>query len=75
MQRLRHLELADLRHRAVDRAVLREQAAVEQHPHRLDRVQRDALGARQDLRAQSVGQARDEAGEELLHRRGGSGSR
>ena len=36
-------------------------AAVEQHAHGLDRVERDALGAVEDLLAQRLRQARDEA--------------
>ena len=40
---------------AVDRPFLGEQAAVEQHPHRLDRVQRDALARVEDLVAQLLG--------------------
>ena len=52
VQRLRHLERVDLADRPVDGALLDEQAAVEQHPHRLDRVERDALGAGEDLLAQ-----------------------
>ena len=43
VQRLGHLERLDLAGRPVDGALLGEQAAVEQHPHRLDRVQRHAL--------------------------------
>ena len=68
MQRLGHLELADLRHRVVHRALLDDEAAVEQHPHRLDRVERDTFGAGEDLLSGPVGQARHESGEELLHR-------
>ena len=41
VQRLRHLERADLADRPVDRTLSHEQAAVEQHPHRLDRVERE----------------------------------
>ena len=47
-----------------------EQPAVEQHPHRLDGVERDAFGAVEDARAQLVGQTRHEAGEEVVHRVG-----
>ena len=71
VQRLRHLERADLADRAVDRALLHEQAAVEQHPHRLDRIERHALGAGEDLVAQRCRQAGDEPDQELLHRGGG----
>ena len=60
VQRLGHLERLDLARGLVDGPLLGEQAAVEQHPHRLDRVQGDALGAREDLRAQPLGQARHE---------------
>ena len=38
--------------RPVDVALTGEQAAVEQHPHRLDRVERHALGAGEDLGAE-----------------------
>ena len=68
VQRLRHLEGLDLGGRAVDVAVARERAAVEEHSHRLDRVQRHPFGPREDLIAQSVGKARDEAGEQRAHR-------
>ena len=64
MQRLRHVERLDLACRAVDVALAREEAAVEEHPDRLDRVQRNALGAREDLAAQ-VGR---EAGDEPVER-------
>ena len=68
VQRLGHLELADLRDGAVDRALLCDQAPVEQHPHRLDGVERDALGAGEDLLTRAFGQARHEPREKLLHR-------
>ena len=61
VQRLRHLERLDLAGRPVHRPFLGEQAAVEQHPHRLDRVQRHALRAREDLVAQPLRQARARA--------------
>ena len=61
VQRLRHLERLDLAGTPVDRAVLDEQPAVEQHPHRLDRVQRHALCAREDLVAQARRAARGRA--------------
>ena len=61
MQRLRDLELADLAGRAVDGALLHEQAAVEQHADGLDRVERDALGAGEDLRAQRLAAGRARA--------------
>ncbi len=68
VQRLWHLERADFADRPVDRTLPHEQAAVEQHPHRLDRVERDALGPREDLLAHRFRQAGDEPGQELLHR-------
>ena len=52
----------------VRRALLHEQAAVEQHPHGLDRVQRDAFGAGEDAIADVGRKPRHEAGEQLLHR-------
>ena len=48
VQRLGHLERLDHAGRPVDVALLDEEAAVEQHPHGLDRVQRHALGAGED---------------------------
>ena len=68
VQRLGHLERLDRAGRAVDVAVAREQAAVEEHPHRLDRVERHALRALEDPRAQVVGEPGHEAVEQLLHR-------
>ena len=43
-------------------------AAVEQHAHRLDRVERDPVRTPADLRAHVVGQARDEPVEQRVHR-------
>ena len=59
---------ADLTGEAVDAVLLDEEAAVEEHADRLDRVQRHAFGAREDALAQLVGQAGDEPVEELAHR-------
>ena len=67
VQRLGHLERLDLAGRRVDRAVLDEQAAVEQHPHRLDCVEGHALSAREDLFFQPVGEPGHQTLEELLH--------
>ena len=53
VQRLGHVERLDRPGRPVDVAFAGEQAAVEQHPHRLDRVERNALGAGEDLAAQA----------------------
>ena len=50
VQRLGNRELLDRPRRAVRVAAALEQPAVEQHPHRLDRVERNALGAAEDLR-------------------------
>ena len=58
VQRLRHLERLDLARQPVRGAVLDEQAAVEQHPHGLDRVERDALGASEDAVANLDREAR-----------------
>src|SRR5436190_11178226 len=44
VKRFGYLERLDLADGSVDRAFLDERAAVEQHPHRLDCVERDALG-------------------------------
>ena len=52
VQRLRHFERGNLAGRAVDRALLYQQASVEQHPHRLDRVQRHSFSPREDLLTQ-----------------------
>jgi hypothetical protein len=51
----------------VRRLVLRDQAAVEQHPYRLDGVERHALGALEDLLHDGRGQPRNEPAEELDH--------
>ena len=58
-----------------DGPVVDEQPAVEQHPNGLDGIERDALGAAEDLPCAAPGQARDEAVEQALHRAAASGSR
>jgi hypothetical protein len=68
MQRLGHLERLDLARGLVDRPLLGKEAPVEEHSHRLDGIQRHALRAREDLRAQPLRQARHETLEQLLHR-------
>ena len=68
VQRLRHLERLHRPGHSVCRAFLNEEPAVEQHPHGLDRVQRDALGAREDAVANLRGKTRHEPRQELLHR-------
>ena len=68
MQRLRHLERLDRAGRLVDLSLLCEQAAVEEHAHRLDRVQRHALRSLQDATPELVRQSGNESGEQLFHR-------
>ena len=75
VQRLRNLERVDLRRGPVDGALLDEQSAVEEHPHRLHRVERDALGALEDLAAHLLGQARHETRSNSSIAPAGSGSR
>jgi hypothetical protein len=60
-QRLGHVEVAHVAGQDVARALLRQQPAVEQHPDRLDRVERDAFGASEDAARDLVRQPRDEA--------------
>ena len=67
MKRFRHLERLDLAYRSVDGAFLDERAAIEQHSHRLDCVERNALGADEDLLAQSLRQAGNKAAQQLIH--------
>src|SRR4051794_14893217 len=45
VERLGYVERDDRARWPVEGAVLDERAAVEEHPHRLDRIQRNALGA------------------------------
>src|SRR2546429_103011 len=52
----------------VGRALLNKETPVEQHPHRLDCVQRDAFGPSKDTVAYLRGKPRHETGQELLHR-------
>ena len=68
VQRLGHFKRLDCSGQAIRGPLLDEQAAVEQHPNRLDRVQGHALGALEDLPAKLLGQPRDEPGEQLVHR-------
>ena len=68
MQRLRDLELLDRPRQPIRGAFRCEQAAVEQHAHGLDRVQRDTLGTLEDAVAQLARQPGHEPGKELLHR-------
>ena len=68
VQRLGHLQRADLAHRPVGGPLLNEVAAVEQHPDRLDRIERDALGPGQDLLAKRGWEPGNEPEQEVLHR-------
>src|SRR6266498_4902029 len=69
MQCLGDLEGLDRAGRPIASPCAFEQPAVEQHPHRLDGVQRYTLGALEDLCQQLLRQAGHEAVEQLLHRR------
>ena len=68
VQRLRHFERLHRPRHPVGGAFLDKEAAVEQHAHGLDRVQRDAFGAREDAVADVRGKPRHQACQELLHR-------
>ena len=68
VQRLRHLERLDLARDAIRGTILDQEATIEQHPHRLDRIQRHTLRPRQDLAAQRRRQPRHQARQQLAHR-------
>jgi hypothetical protein len=68
VQRLGHVEVDEVAGQDVAWTVLRQQLAVEEHPDRLDRVERNALGAVEDAASDLVGQAGDQALERLAHR-------
>jgi len=68
VQRFRHLERVDRPRHAVGGAFLNKEAAVEEHPHGLDRVEGDAFGTREDPVAYLRGEPRHEPGQQLLHR-------
>ncbi len=68
-KRLGHLQRLHRAGRAVHAALLHHVAPVEQHPHRLDCVERHALRPCQDLRRQALGEAGDKAVEQRPHRR------
>src|SRR6186997_1669746 len=67
LQRLGNLQFVDRPGLTVDRSLLDQESAVEQHPHRFDRVQRDAFGTPQDLLPKLERKAGYEAVEEGLH--------
>ena len=68
VQRLRDVERRDLAARDECVAVARQQATVEQHPHGLDRVERNAVGALADLHTQLVAEPWREPAQELVQR-------
>ncbi len=68
VQRLGHLELADRAGRAVGVSFADDEAAVEQHADRLDRVEGHAFGAGEDSRAHVFREARHESRQQLVHR-------
>ena len=70
VQRLRHRERVDLADDPIRAVRLLELPAVHEHPHRLDGVERDSLGAGADCGSHLLRQARDEAVQERLHRVG-----
>ena len=67
MQRLRHVEPVDLARGPVEVALTLQESAVEQHPHRLHRVQRHAFRAGHDPPVEQLRQAGRESVEQLLH--------
>ena len=68
LQRLGDLEIGDVAGDDVTGALLHEDAAILEHPDRLDRVERDPLGALNDLRDKLVGEAGSETLEHRLDR-------
>ena len=68
VQGLRHLERPDRARDRVPVSLRLEQAPVEQHAHRLDRVQGNALRTLEDLAHELVGQPRHEPAHQLAHR-------
>jgi len=73
VQRLGYREPLDRSDEAIGAVRPLDLAAVEQHPHRLDGVERDTLCAFADRRPQLVGEARNQALEECAHRLGRKG--
>ena len=72
LQRLRDVERLDRARQPVPSPARVEQAAIEQHPHRLDRVQRDAFCRSTIARRAARPAARARAREQRLHRRAGA---
>ncbi len=68
MERLRHLELLDRSGRPVNSTVTGQQTSVEQHANCLDGVERDALCPLENPHTEVVGQAGNEARQQLVHR-------
>ena len=65
---LRDREVAQLPRRFEPAVVALDEPAVgDQHPDRLDRIQRDALGTRHDRADRRLGQAADEPTQQLAH--------
>ena len=55
VQRLRYVEVVEAPHQAKDLAVALERSAVEEHTHRFDRIERNAVGATANLERTSSG--------------------
>ncbi len=72
---LRDFEILDGTGRAVHRAFLDEQLAVQQHANGLNRIQRHSLCPVEDLRHELRGQSGHEAGQQQLHRPCGAAAR
>jgi hypothetical protein len=68
VQRLRHRQLSQFAGGDVDVARAAKESLVEQHAHRLDRVQRHALGTREDTVARVARKPRNETLEQLRDR-------
>ena len=68
MQRLGHLERRQVACDDADAVDLRQEAAVSEHAHGLDGVERDALRRFSQPVPEVVGQARNEPGQQLVHR-------
>jgi hypothetical protein len=68
VEALGNIERLDRPGGTVHVAFLLEQAAVDQHAHRLDRVERNPLGAVQDRVVQVRREAGDKARQQVAHR-------